>query len=66
MPRARSENCPSMKYIMASPNSVPKTTGRMSSGSVSQLRKQMKINASTMMKAPSSVVVRSRLMVVEL
>ena len=55
-----------MKYIIASPNSVPKATGSNSRGMVSQLRKQMKRNTSTRISAPVMVVVRSCLICDEL
>ena len=66
MPRANNENCPLMKYIMASPKSVPKATGSNSRGMVSQLRKHTKRNTSTRISAPVMVVVRSCLICDEL
>ena len=66
MPKAKSENSPFSQYIIDKPKSVPKATGNNSRGMVSQRRKQTKRNTSTKTSAPAMVVVRSRLMVVEL
>ena len=48
IPKASSENCPLMKYIIARPNTVPKATGNSRSGMVFQLRKHRKMTSSTM------------------